>query len=182
MCEAVCTLVPARFDIWEQDLSTEPAPLKEGRIEVSVGFEAVEQLARLRQVNPRLPSDFYRDRLGAVQSCVIGVVDGNLVGVGWVYDRAHPGRFLRMGPRDVELRIVYSLPEYRGRGVARALIREACCWLRNQAFKRMYAVIHPNNFASSRAFSAIGFQRKGQLHRPALFGPRYLAEEGRPES
>jgi GNAT superfamily N-acetyltransferase len=180
--KAIRTLVPTRFDIWERDLSTEPAPVKKPQVQVSVGAEAVEQLARLRQANPGLPADFYRDRVLAVQSCVIGVVDGCLAGIGWAYDHTHTGRFLRMRPGDVELRSVYSLPEYRGRGVAKAVIRGACWWLRNQGFKRIYAVIHPNNFASSRAFAAVGFRKTGQLHRPALFGPHYLAEEGRPES
>lgn len=181
LSEMARTLVPTPFDMWERALTNE-LPSLNHRSGVNTLVGAVEELARLRRGLPGLPADFFRDEIDGARGCVVAEIDGYLAGVAWGYDESCQGHFLRMGSGEVELRSVYSLPEFRRRGVARTIISEACRWFAQQGYQRMYAVIHANNVASQRAFEAAGFRKIAALRRPALFGPRYLTAARRWES
>lgn len=181
--DAFGTFLPARFEVWK--LSREngsPQNAAEPDAGILAGPSAVENLKRLRDVTPGLPVEFYRDQVDAIERCFLACIGGGPAAIAWAYDHAKPAHFLRMSPGDAEIRSVYSLAEFRGRGLAKIVIAAACHSLFREGFQNIYAVIHFRNEASLRAFRSVGFTKAAELGRPPLFGPRYLTAEQRVES
>ena len=181
--DAVGTLLPTRFEVWKlsrENSSAQNAAEAVGSI--LAGPAAVENLKQLRDATPGLPVEFYRDEVDGIESCFLACVGGRPVAIAWAYDHTKPAHFLRMIPGDAEIRSVYSLAEFRGRGLAKTVIAAACRSLFHDGFQNIYAVIHFRNEASLRAFRSIGFTKVAELNRPALFGPRYVTAEQRAES
>ncbi len=172
-------LNPTIFEIWERELVSGPvsAPVP-ARVALRSGHDAITDLKHLRQGVSGLASEFYRDVADSTGTCLLALIDGHLAGIAWIYDLKSPGHFLRMSSADVELRSIYTCPEFRGLGVAKALIGEACVSLKSQGFRRMFAVIHQSNRPSQRAFQASGFLKIAELSRPAIFGPRFITASG----
>ncbi len=181
--DAVGTLLPARFQIWE--LAAERAvakiPVAEG-IKLSSGAAAVELLRKLRVPATDLPVEFYRDEIDGIDGCFLASAGSRAAAIAWSYDHDKPAHFLQMRPGEAEIRSVYSQPEFRGRGLAKSVIAMACDSLVRGGYHRIYAVIHFRNDASLRAFRSIGFTKVAELKRPPLFGPRYVTETGQSES
>lgn len=181
--DAAGTLLPTRLEVWK--LASENVPQRNAVApggEILAGPPGIEKLKRLREAPAGLPVEFYRDEIDNIQSCFFTCADGRPAAIAWSYDHTKPAHFLRMSPGDAEIRSVYSLAEFRGRGLAKAVIASACDSLRRDGFQNIYAVIHFRNEASSRAFRSIGFTKAGELRRPPLFGPRFVTATGRAET
>ena len=181
--DAFGTLLPTRFEVWR--LSRENSSTRsvaEADADMLAGPAAVESLKRHREAGSGLPVEFYRDEIDNIQSCFLACVGGRPAAIAWSYDHTKPAHFLRMSPGDAEIRSVYSLAEFRGRGLAKTVIAAACRSLFHDGFQHIYAVIHFRNEASLRAFRSVGFTRVAELRRPPLFGPRYVTETGQTES
>lgn len=150
-------------------------------VEILEGEPALQRLRILRRAGGSLPVDFYRDQLNdTYRSCLVAVYEGQLAGVLWAYDHARPGHFVQMRPGDAEVRDVYCLAKFRGKGIAKMLISLACTDHRKGGVERIFAVIHSENEASKRAFMAVGFRRVAALKRRALFGPKFKPERMQP--
>jgi lipid II:glycine glycyltransferase (peptidoglycan interpeptide bridge formation enzyme)/RimJ/RimL family protein N-acetyltransferase len=176
-------LIPTVFGIWTREFESRPLPSDgNGHIETRVGVAAIQELSRLRKQRTNLPVEFYRDVGEEVQTCAFAKLDERLAAIAWGYDSKRPGHFLRMCHGDAEIRSVYTLTEFRGRGIAKAIVREAFNWFWEHGADRIYAVIHRDNIPSIRAFESLGFVKVGELKRPALFGPRYISADHRAET
>lgn len=177
------TLQPTRFEVWK--LSRENSSARNGAeadAGILTGARAVENLKQLRDATPGLPVEFYRDEVDGIESCFLARIGDRPAAIAWAYDHTKPAHFLRMSPGEAEIRSVYSLAEFRGRGLAKTVIAAACRSLFHNGFQHIYAVIHFRNEASLRAFRSIGFTKVAELNRPPLFGPRYVTAEQRTQS
>ena len=177
------TLRPARFEVWKlSDEVISHRPPTEKSQEILIGAAAVEALRHFRAAVTNLPVEFYRDEIDGIESCFLARIDNRPAAIAWSYDHTRPAHFLRMKPGDVEIRSVYSLDEFRGRGLAKAVIGSACNSLLRDGIRNIYAVIHFRNEASLRAFRSAHFTKLAELHRPPIFGPRFVTATGRAES
>ena len=147
-------------------------PLPERTDQVAIDTD-LERLDALRSSHPDLASEYYRDQARRATKCFFAILDGKLAGIVWILDAAHPSRVIRLGRDDVELAFLFVEPEFRGRGIARGLIREACRVLPMQGVDGIYSIIEQHNLPSQRAFLACGFQQVGAVRRPLYVGPRY---------
>ena len=77
---------------------------------------------QLRDATPGLPVEFYRDEVDGIESCFLACIGGRPAAIAWAYDHTKPAHFLRMSSGDAEIRSVYSLAEFRGRGYASNLV------------------------------------------------------------
>ena len=167
-------LTPMRYDIYELDLVSFRETLRECSANFSSGDTALQELQSVRP-KTRLPAEFYKDLTGKPCGCVLASFDGNVMGVAWLYDHTAPGPFLELSPGDVVVRSLYVLERSRGRGIARAMILQACLWCRRAGFRNMYAVVRQNNLPSEATFKNVGFKRVGRLLRSTVFGPRCIS-------
>ncbi|MHB8484456.1 MAG: GNAT family N-acetyltransferase [Candidatus Acidiferrales bacterium] len=181
--DAFGTLLPTRFEVWRlsrKNSSTRSAA--EADADMFAGPAAVESLKRHREAGSGLPVEFYRNEIDNIQSCFLACVAGRPAAIAWSYDHTKPAHFLGMSPGDAEIRSVYSLAEFRGRGLAKAVIAVACRSLFHDGFQNIYALIHFRNEASRRAFQSVGFSKVAELRRAPIFGPRYVTETEQTES
>jgi O-antigen/teichoic acid export membrane protein/ribosomal protein S18 acetylase RimI-like enzyme len=168
------------YDVRQCDLASGlPAGHQSPALEIRVGSEAAEELARQRLTSGWVPISFQRDLVGdAGATCFLALIEERMAGVLWTYDHTRPSGSLRLGAGEVELCDLCTLKEFRGRGVAKALIIEACRRFRDRGFARAYTYLRPDNVASCRAFQAAGFRKVGSLIRPVLFRRRYVTDPG----
>jgi GNAT superfamily N-acetyltransferase len=138
-------------------------------LRIERGAEALRELRSRTSTN--LPRDFYLDECGRATLCFSALTDGRLSGVIWVMTPFEQSAFIKLAADECELSALYVLPEYRGRGIAAALISYAA---QSQGDRRVYAVIREENTASRLAFAKCGFRRVATLRRRSLFSPRYL--------
>ncbi len=166
------------YEVWECDLTADgPTFNRRVTMQVRVGSDAAQELERSRQLNTSLPLAFYRDLADGVGGCAfLAVIDGEIAGIAWGYGRNRPLGSLRIGPGDVEVCDVYTLDQFRGRGVAKALLFEACQSYREGGFRRAYATIRDDNTPSLRAFQSAGFRKVGKVSGRKLFGSRFVTE------
>jgi ribosomal protein S18 acetylase RimI-like enzyme len=166
------------YEVWECDLTADgPTFNRRVTMQVRVGSDAAQDLERARQMNSPLPLAFYRDLADDVGGCAfLAVMDGEMAGIAWGYDQNRPTSSLRIGRGDVEVCDVYTLDQFRGRGVAKALLTEACLCYRERGFARAYATIRDDNTPSLRAFQAAGFRRVAKVSGRKLFGTRFVTE------
>lgn len=177
--DVVGVLSPARFEIWHLALdSTDLAPAPGPNISLLAGGLALANLKASRSRETNLPIEFYRDEIDGINSCVLVKVEERLAAIAWIYYHHQPGHFLKMSSDEAEIRSVFSLPHFRGRGLAKAVLAGASSWLRNTGCHSVYAVIHFQNTASLNAFQAVGFKKIAEIHRRPLFGPRYVTSSG----
>src|SRR5487761_940813 len=180
--DAAGTLLPTRFEVWKLSCqNVSGRVLVDPSAKILVGPAAVKSLKGVRDANSGLPVEFFRDQVDNIQSCFLAFVDEHLAAIAWSYDHTKPAHFLRMSPGDAEIRSVYSLAEFRGRGLAKMVIAAGCDWLCSEGFQHIFAVIHFRNEASLRAFRSVGFTKVAELNRPPIFGPRYVTESGQTE-
>jgi ribosomal protein S18 acetylase RimI-like enzyme len=180
---ALGTIFPDRFEVWKLsgDSVSRPNHLPASN-DVLAGPSAMETLKHFRESTPGLPVEFYRDEIDSAQRCFLACHEGRLAAIAWSYNHAKKGHFLGMSLGDAEIRSLYSLPEFRGHGLAKAVIETACDTLQREGIRNIYAVIHFRNEASLRAFRSAGFTKVGELRRPPLFGPRFVTATGYAET
>lgn len=103
------------------------------------------------------PVDAFREVLGsaAVHAFVVEAGEGELVGylVGWVV--ADEAEILNLG----------VAPEWRRRGVGRALVREALERYRALGARQIFLDVRESNEAALRLYQAQGFSRIGRRRR-----------------
>jgi L-amino acid N-acyltransferase YncA len=126
-------------------------------------------------MNTPLPLAFYRDLADDVGGCAfLAVIEGQMAGIMWGYDRNRRWGALRIGPGDVEVCDLFIIEQFRGRGLAKALLIEACRCYRERGFARAYGYIRSDNAPSLRACQAAGFRKVGKVWGPKLFGSRFV--------
>jgi len=167
-------LLPTTYRVYELDLSSIQDISQAGAADICFGDEAARRLKSALD-HRRLPIEFSRDLAENPRGCVFASTPESAVGVAWLYDHTKPGPFLAMAPGDVVLRQLYVLEQFRGKGVATAIVRAASMWCRQLGFLKMYAVVRSYNKPSEAAFKNVGFRQVAQLLRPTFRGARHVS-------
>ncbi len=173
--EAFRAFLPDQFEIWHLELSSSAiAGVTDTGVNLFAGSRAVEKLRDCRAESSNLPIEFYRDEIDNIQSCFLACIGTHPAAIAWPYDHTRPVYFLRMFPEDAEIRHVHSLAQFRGRGLAKAVIGLACGSLFRDGVRNAYAVIRVRNEPSREAFRSCGFVKIAEVRRSPLFGPRFI--------
>lgn len=91
---------------------------------------------------------------GAPESFVGAFSDGRLAGAALVTDDGRKGWINRLA----------ILPEFRGRGIAKAIVKE-CERILNERGRLLYCVlIEADNPASERLFTQLGYKKENEIH------------------
>lgn len=170
------------FGIWEIQLATTQDTRANITFQVLVGAPALQEIEDLRSTQPGLPASFVDARLKEGATCFLAKVDDKVACVSWLVADRHSGAFLRCTRAEAAIRSLYTLHEFRGRGIAAGLIRFTCGWAKRRGYSRILAVIDAENAPSQAAFGAAGFRKAGEIRRIGLFGPKYVPTLGRFES
>ena len=129
-----------------------------------------------------LPDEYYYDVSRNYGKCFFYIVDGKPAAILWMVRRGERDRYLKVAGNEAVIVGLYVLDEFRGRGLARDLVRQSCIQMQRKGTESIYAVIEVWNVASRRAHEANGFRKILLVRRPLLFGPRYTPSERKTES
>ena len=89
-------------------------------------------------------------------------VEGELAGICWVHARdtyVSRGGFFALRSDEAELAQITVAAAFRGRGIATELIRHTAVQMGALGFRKLYAKIWHDNYASRRVFERAGWQR-----------------------
>lgn len=84
-------------------------------------------------------------------------------------------RFPQMGPRDLQIGAVWTAPDQRGRGLAKASVRLVCERWRGR-YQRLWYLVDDDNPASIRVIEACGFGLLGEGERSRPLGIGLLGQ------
>jgi ribosomal protein S18 acetylase RimI-like enzyme len=99
-------------------------------------------------------------------------LDGDLAACCWYSDAAadSQGSTWPIEAREAKLLQITTAQRFRGRGLARALIRQSAAMMRERGFGPLYARVWHSNTASQAAFLAAGWVRRALVIEFAPFG------------
>jgi lipid II:glycine glycyltransferase (peptidoglycan interpeptide bridge formation enzyme)/RimJ/RimL family protein N-acetyltransferase len=165
-----------RFGVLLRDLAS-GAP--DEPLSSNVSFQVCDAttLAAWREGRRGLPTPFFQDEIDGVDTCALGLVDGSVVAVLWIYGQDDPCRLFALKDGEAEINHVVVLPAYRRKGIGKDLVRFACRWLQQQGHHTVYALVHSANRPSRRAFESVGFHETGRVLRFLLYRPKVRAAD-----
>jgi GNAT superfamily N-acetyltransferase len=152
------------FGIYRLDLATFAEPTRERAAE-TVLFQELDgpSLELLTAGRSDLPREFYCHKMHRVSACCAGTVEGRLAYIHWIYRQGDFSRFLRLTSRTAEINHVFTLPEYRGRGLSTRGFLATAQDMKKKGVTSLVAVIHDENVASIKAFERAGFVKTGEI-------------------
>ena len=142
------------------------------RDSVSFALMTAEELAARRGRLADPPSQFFQDVVDGVDTCAVVFHGRDIAGLIWVYDFQHSSRLFSLGPHEVELNQGIILRQFREAGLFRDLLVFACAALRERGVRRVFAMVHADNWRSLRAFRAVGFRDVGSVVHFLIYRPK----------
>lgn len=146
-----------------------PFPVPEG---VSMYADALDRLKRTREKRSHLPNEFWRDELNGALHCATLELDGEIASVLWIYDYPAERPIIVLEPGAAELTTTYTLANFRGRGLYRALLWFATEWLLRDRC-RIFMVVDSHNQTPMKAVLEVGYHEIGIIRRRAIRGPKF---------
>ena len=149
--------VRLRVDLaaWE-DRPEPPGPL-------TVREGTLEALRRFRDTTPDLPVQFYEDRLHGARMFYLGLWDGAIAHISWVFESGDRTPQIALVPGEVELNGAYTRKPFRGRGLLPAVERGIIRDLKARGYRTVYTHVAVDNAPSLRGVAKAGFRPVGVL-------------------
>lgn len=130
------------------------------------GVEAREgsfdELQRFRG-GARVALEFHEDRLHGARRFYLGLVDGQVGHISWVYTHRDRTRQIRLRPGEIELNGAYTVRAFRGRGLLSAVERAILNDAKREGVRAAYTHVRVDNTASLRGVARTGFRPIGIL-------------------
>jgi GNAT superfamily N-acetyltransferase len=156
------------FEINPGDMRV-PLPVPAG---VTMYADSLGRLKRAREKQPGLPNEFWRDKLNGASHCATLELDGEIASILWIYDHPQERPIIVLEPGAAELTTTYTLEEFRGRGLYRALLWFATEWaLHDRA--RLFMVVDSHNQTPMKAVGEVGYHEIGVIRRRAIRGHKF---------
>jgi hypothetical protein len=174
--ESVCGLVRSklfwhgRFVRFHVDLSHwQPrGPMAGSGVEAREG--TLDELRKFRRTTPGLPKEFFTDRTHGVRRFYLGLADGRIGHISWVFTSANRPLQIRLAPDEIMLDGAYTLPASRGRGLLSAVERVILDDAKKEGKRHAYTHVSVDNAASLNGVLKTGFRPIGILGWRWLLG------------
>ncbi len=149
------------FYVFSLNLS-DPLP----NIPVSENFVLKErnfaELATLRKNHHKLPSEFFRDKIGHEERCFLASFHQELAFIAWISLQPSSG-FIKMDENSVEMNHIYCLPQFRANKLGSATLSFIAGQLKNEGYSSIKLVTHEDNIALIKCIRRCGFKRTGKI-------------------
>ena len=166
-----------RFLVYKFDSTRSRQTLvpRDPALRVSIGTLA--ELQHWRQTTSEVPLPLLRDWSNGWSDFWWAWYESRLAGIVWVVDKPP---LLHLEPNGVAICDLYTIPAFRGRGVGKALVLEACRAMPDRGATQVYAAVDPDNMPSRRVFETLGFSIVAHLairgvFRNAISHSRHIA-------
>jgi SAM-dependent methyltransferase/ribosomal protein S18 acetylase RimI-like enzyme len=134
---------------------------------VSVVVGLSEDVGEYVTFRPRTdPADFHR-RLRSGHRCFVARHEGRIVHACWAATGRiwieYLGRHLVLPPDSVYHYDSFTIPEFRGLNISAFRVTEAARYFRAAGYRRLVAVVAPENLAAFRPLEKAGYRRVGRM-------------------
>lgn len=170
----------AQFVRFHVDLEAWPITPPSNRPGVEAREGTFEELRRFRETQARLPIQFYADETHGARRFYLGLADGKIGHISWVYAQGDQVRQMVLGAGDIMLEGAYTFADFRGRGLLSAVERAALNDAKGEGKQNAYTHVSTDNRASLRGVWKTGFRPAGLLTWRWVLGisiPRYVESE-----
>jgi GNAT superfamily N-acetyltransferase len=121
---------------------------------------SLAELREWRDSQAHVPGPFLADESSGWREFCWVWLEGVPAGILWT---ARESPLLRTDAGEAVIVDLYTVPPFRGHGVASALITAACRRLRDEGIGAVFATVETRNTASRRAFERCGFEAVGTI-------------------
>ena len=153
----------AQFVRFHVDLEQWPITTPSSRPGVEAREGTFDELRRFRESQASLPIQFYADVTHGARRFYLGLVNGRIGHISWVYSEGDHVRQMTLGPGDIMLEGAYTFSDARGQGLLSAVERAALNDARREGRKHAYTHVSTDNRASLRGVWKTGFRPAGLL-------------------
>jgi predicted GNAT family acetyltransferase len=170
----------AQFVRFHVDLEAWPITTPSSRAGVEAREGTFEELRRFRESQPRPPIQFYADVTHGARRFYLGLADGKIGHISWVFSKGDHVRQMTLGAGDIMLDGAYTFVDFRGRGLLSAVERAALNDAKREGKRNAYTHVSTDNRASLRGVWKTGFRPAGLLMWRWVLGisiPRYVESE-----
>ena len=108
-----------------------------------------------------LPAQFYQDRLRGARRPYLGLSNGSVGHISWMFTHEDWTRLIRLRPGEVELDGAYTFPAHRGRGLLSAVERAILNDAKAEGARVAYTHVAVDNPSSLRGVRKTGFRPLG---------------------
>jgi hypothetical protein len=137
------------------------------RLPVRMAVLSPDELPQLAAFRPDLDPDVIRRRLGQGHCCFVAWHEDRIVHAGWAATREAWVDILDcefpLEPGDVYQFDSYTVPAFRGSGVAGARVVWMARYFQAARMRRLFAVVWPRNEGAFRPLEKAGYLRCGSL-------------------
>jgi len=154
-----------RYFVLEKTL---PNPCFKAKAKVEVDFRLVQ-----RDDSPKIADTFRKFKINAKELfgfgniCIVAEICENLVHWSWIaFNETYVSEIARrilISSDSAYIHAVYTVPEYRGLGIAPKALEKICSYLNDRGIKKAYIYTHCGNSPSLRAAHKAGFQKIGTI-------------------
>jgi len=160
-----------RLIVYEYDLQQRPTVDIRPEIDVSMNFISAPDLAgnmnlRMHGTSIMTKEDF--NSLAQGRICLAAQLSDDLIiGFCWlafgdIYV-SEIDTIRKLSPEEANIFNLRVLPEYRRKGISKAILSAACQYLKEKGFRKVSIEASSTNYASRRAIERVGFKETGAL-------------------
>jgi ribosomal protein S18 acetylase RimI-like enzyme len=131
---------------------------------------SLSELWRWRSERGPVATPFLADRTSGWSDFCWAWSEGQPIGVVWMTTKSP---LLLTDEGEAVIVDLYTMPAFRGRGIATALVAAACQELKEGGVRTVYATVELNNMPSRRAFERSGFTRIAEFTCRGWLGRRH---------
>jgi acyl carrier protein/GNAT superfamily N-acetyltransferase len=170
--------------ILERDLTTYHPPafasplnpaLRQAAIEDQAALEAFWNSFRYYTLDrKKMDMALFRQRLATGYSCMTAWLDGQIIGVDWLLERAyycpHTGLELSWPSDSIYAGELYEHAEFRGKGIGLTLLAFSLDESRKNGYLRQVTLVAARNTKMlGAALQMFGFRKSGEIHTTRIF-------------
>lgn len=121
---------------------------------------SLEEISCFRNAwtGPPLPFEFSADRIYGVQWFYLGIWEGQIAHITWVFTQADRGANIKLGPGEVEIRLAHTLRMYRGHGILTSVLNAIVADLKREGVRTAFGHVREGNMPALRVFTRVGFR------------------------
>jgi hypothetical protein len=134
-----------------------------GKGDVEAREGTFEELQQFRDLRGKLPIQFYADQTHGGRRFHLGICDGRIGHISWVYSEPDRVRHMTLGPGDIMMEGAYTFADARRRGLLPAVERAALNDAKREGMRHAYTHVSTDNRASLRGVWKTGFRPIGLL-------------------
>ncbi len=117
----------------------------------------VEHLKKYEYDYENYPKEFRMHLHDEIANFFVAMKGEDILHITWCYSSGYHNRLLSMHNGEVEIKRAYTLPGFRGRGLAPRTLFFIINYLKDHGIKRIFISVQGDNLPSIRAIEKTGF-------------------------